>query len=85
MMQDQYPVNDWIAKVDEPVLVAHGTADQTISVGNGERVYALVKNKDELWIEPGADHNELWDRGIWTHAEPFSNAPKQRQGVDLSP
>ncbi|GLQ11816.1 alpha/beta hydrolase [Devosia yakushimensis] len=71
VMQDQYPVNDWMAKIDEPVLVAHGTADQTITVGNGERVYELAKNKGELWIEPGADHNDLWDRGIWSHAEPF--------------
>ena len=71
VMQDQFPVNDWIAKVDEPVLVAHGTADQTIGVSNGERVYALAKNKDELWIEPGADHNDLWKLNIWSHAEPF--------------
>lgn len=71
VMQDQYPVNEWIGDVAEPVLVAHGTADRTIDVSNGERLYALVANKDELWIEPGAGHSDLWDRGIWSHAEPF--------------
>lgn len=71
VMQDQYPVNEWIADVAEPVLVAHGTADVTIGVSNGERLYALVPNKDELWIEPGAGHSDLWARGIWGHAEPF--------------
>ena len=71
VMQDQYPLNQWILAVDEPVLVAHGTADLTIGVSNGERVYDLVKNKDELWIEPGAGHGDLWDRGIWGHATPF--------------
>ena len=71
VMQDQFPVNQWIADVTEPVLVAHGTADTTIGVSNGERLYALVANKDELWIEPGAGHSDLWDRGIWDHAEPF--------------
>ena len=71
VMQDQYHVDQWILDVAEPVLVAHGTADRTISVSNGERVYALAPNKDELWIEPGADHSDLWARNIWQHAEPF--------------
>ena len=71
VMQDQFPVNEWIADVSEPVLVAHGTADVTIGVSNGERLYALVPNKDELWIEPGAGHSDLWARGIWSHAMLF--------------
>lgn len=71
VMQDQFPVNQWIADVSEPVLVAHGTGDVTIDVSNGERLYGLVPNKDELWIEPGAGHSDLWDRGIWGHAKPF--------------
>lgn len=71
VMQDQFPVNEWILNVEEPVLVAHGTADTVIDVSNGERVYDLAPNKDELWIEPGADHGDLWARGIWSHAVPF--------------
>lgn len=71
VMQDQFPVDHWIVDVTEPVLVAHGTADVTIGVSNGERLYDLVPNKGELWIEPGAGHSDLWDRGIWGHAEPF--------------
>lgn len=71
VMADQFPVNEWVLNVDEPVLVAHGTGDTTIDVSNGERVYALVPSKDELWIEPGAGHGDLWDRGIWDHAKPF--------------
>ena len=71
VMHDQYPVNGWIANVSEPVMVAHGTADVTIDVSNGERLYNLVPNKDELWIEPGAGHSDLWARGIWRRAEDF--------------
>lgn len=71
VMLDQFPSNDWIKDVSEPVLVAHGTADTTIDVSNGERLYALAQNKDELWIVPGAGHSDLWAAGIWTHAEPF--------------
>jgi fermentation-respiration switch protein FrsA (DUF1100 family) len=71
VMQDQFPVNEWIADVIEPVLVAHGTADTTIGVSNGERLHALAPNPDELWIEPGVGHSDLWASGIWSHAEPF--------------
>lgn len=71
VMQDQFEVNQWILDVDEPVLVAHGTGDRTIDVSNGQRVYDLAPNKDELWIVPGADHGDLWDRGIWQHATAF--------------
>lgn len=71
VMQDQFPVYQWIADVSEPVLVAHGTADTTIDVSHGQRVHALAPNRDELWIEPGAGHSDLWQRGIWDHATPF--------------
>lgn len=71
VMQDQFPSDEWILDVTEPVMVAHGTADSTIGVSNGERLYALAANQDELWIEPGAGHNDLWARGIWSHAVPF--------------
>lgn len=71
VMQDQFPINEWILDVAAPVLVAHGTGDVTIDVSNGERVHALAPNKDELWIEPGAGHSDLWSRGIWNHAKAF--------------
>lgn len=71
VMQDQFRNDLWIADVAEPVLVAHGTADRTIGVSNGERLHALAPNPDALWIVPGADHSELWDAGIWAEAKPF--------------
>ena len=71
LMFDQFPVDSWIKDVAEPVYVAHGTADRTIGVSHGERVYELAPNKDELWLEPGAGHADLWDRGIWGRAKEF--------------
>ncbi len=71
VMLDQFPNDEWIADVTEPVLVAHGTADTTIGVSNGERLHALAPNKDELWIVPDAGHGDLWDAGIWGEALPF--------------
>ncbi|MHB1110253.1 MAG: alpha/beta hydrolase [Devosia sp.] len=71
LMADQYPVEQWIKVVEEPVFVAHGTGDTTINVGHGERVYELAPVKAGLWIEPGADHSGLWERGLWGRAKAF--------------
>lgn len=71
VMLDQFRSNEWIADVSEPVMVAHGTGDKTISVSNGERLYALAPNPDELWIVPEAGHSDLWDAGIWDKAKAF--------------
>lgn len=71
VMLDQFRSNEWIADVAEPVMVAHGTGDTTISVSNGERLFALAPNPDELWIVPEAGHSDLWDAGIWDKAKAF--------------
>lgn len=71
VMQDQFPVNEWIRDVQEPVFIGHGTGDTTIDVSNGERLFELVPNPSELWIEPGAGHSDLWARGIWERAKTF--------------
>lgn len=74
LMHDQYPVERWLADVEEPTFVAHGTADETIGVSHGERVHALLRNPRDLWIEEGAGHGDLWDRGIWQRAQAFFDA-----------
>ena len=71
LMHDQFPVDQWIVEVEEPVFVAHGTADTTIGYTHGERVHALAPNPAGLWIEPDAGHGDLWERGIWERAREF--------------
>lgn len=71
LMLDQFRSNDWIGAVEEPVFIAHGTADMTVSVSNGERLYEEVPNPYDIWIEEGADHSDLWARGIWERARAF--------------
>jgi uncharacterized protein len=71
VMLDQFPLKQWILAVKAPVFVAHGTSDHTIDVHNGRAVYDLAPNKYGLWIVDGADHSDLWARGIWDKAEPF--------------
>jgi pimeloyl-ACP methyl ester carboxylesterase len=71
LMFDQFPVKDWIKAVKAPVFVAHGTADTTIGVRHGRAVYELASNKYGLWLEDGANHGDLWARGIWARAMTF--------------
>ncbi len=78
LMFDQFPSNQWIADVTEPVFVAHGTLDETIHVSHGERLYALVPNPYALWVEQGAGHADLWARGIWERADAFFREAEAR-------
>ena len=80
LMLDKYPVDQWIAKVTEPVFVAHGTADRTIAEYHGQRVYDLAPNKAGIWIVPGADHSDLWGLGEWDHARAFFEASEKALG-----
>jgi pimeloyl-ACP methyl ester carboxylesterase len=74
LMKDQFRVDLWIPKVEEPVFVALGTADTTIPYAHGQRAYDLAPNQAGLWIEEGAGHSDLWKAGIWAKAKPFFEA-----------
>ena len=56
----------------EPVYVAHGTADRTIGVAHGERVYALGAEQGR---DSGSSRVPITPicgtRGIWERAEAF--------------
>jgi hypothetical protein len=80
LMHDQFPVKDWIRLVRAPVFVAHGTADTTIDVHHGKAVYALAPNKYDLWIVPGANHDDLWAAGIWAKAQAFFADAERKVG-----
>jgi pimeloyl-ACP methyl ester carboxylesterase len=74
IMIDQFRVDQWILKVEEPVYVAHGTADTTVGYSHGQRTYELAPNKAEFWTVEGAGHSDLWKAGIWAKAKPFFEA-----------
>jgi fermentation-respiration switch protein FrsA (DUF1100 family) len=80
LMQDQFPVDQWILKVAEPVFVAHGTADKTIATYHGQRVYDLAPNKAGIWIVEGADHADLWKAGVWEQARAFFEKEEKAAG-----
>jgi pimeloyl-ACP methyl ester carboxylesterase len=78
---DQFPVKDWIGRVQSPVFVAHGTHDTSIDVHHGKAVYALAPNQHGLWLAEGADHGDLWARGIWPKADAFFTEVEQAKAT----
>ncbi len=70
LMQDQYHNDRWIPEVDEPVIIAHGTADDTVGFSNGQRLWELVRERVDFLIYHDGTHIDLWDRGLWNDVRP---------------
>jgi hypothetical protein len=54
---------DNLGKIDQvkvPVFVIHGSDDEIIPVDMGRRVFAAAKDPKELYIIPGAHHNDTY-------------------------
>ncbi len=81
LMRDQYKSRDRIDAIDAPLLVVHGTADQTIPVRFGERLYEIALDPKELALIEGGTHGDLWERGLWPTALAFL----QKNGLIAQP
>ncbi|MDI3341767.1 MAG: alpha/beta fold hydrolase [Sphaerobacter sp.] len=50
---------DVVARLSpRPLLIIHGTADPVVPVAHSERLFAAAREPKELWLVPGAGHNE---------------------------
>jgi uncharacterized protein len=65
LMKDQFRTRERIGDIEEPLLVIHGSDDETIPVDHGRRLYELANPPKRLVIVEGAGHGDLWRRGIW--------------------
>ncbi len=74
VMKDQFLSREWIGDVEEPIFVAHGTADKTIPVHHGKDLFGMAPNGQELWIVEGGTHSSLWEAGILERAHDFYQA-----------
>ena len=52
-----------IAQVKAPVLIIHGSEDEIIPVEMGRRVFAAANSPKDLYIIPGAHHNDTYGVG----------------------
>ncbi|MFY0544768.1 alpha/beta hydrolase [Brevibacillus sp. H7] len=46
-----------VTQTDKPILLIHGTGDDTVPCSNSERLHALAgENRSELWLVPDVGH-----------------------------
>jgi len=61
---------DKIRKVDKPTLIIHAEHDHIISFREGELLFDASANKEKrLLMIPGANHNDLFFRGLSSYLE----------------
>lgn len=65
LMRDPFLTREHIQRVDEPVLIVHGTQDRVIPVEHGQRLYEAAQDPKQIAIIDGGGHGDLWDRGLW--------------------
>lgn len=67
---DKFPNIDKIGRVNCPVLVIHGKADDTIPFSHGEKLFAAAPQpKRYLWVD-GAGHNDV----MWVAEEKYDRS-----------
>ena len=81
LMRDPFISRDHIQRVDAPVLIVHGTADEIISVEHGRRLFDFAREPKRLVTIEGGRHSDLWDNGLWPIVMDFLTD----QGVAATP
>lgn len=71
LMKDQFRSDLRARSVAAPTLILHGTADGTIPIGFGERLYAEIRAPKRFVRLDGADHEDLDDFGALAAVREF--------------
>jgi fermentation-respiration switch protein FrsA (DUF1100 family) len=78
LMRDPFVSREHIKRVEEPVLVIHGTRDRVVPVEHGRRLFEAARQPKRLATVQGGRHSDLWDRGLWSTVLEFLD----ENGVD---
>lgn len=76
LMRDLFRSDLRISRVTAPLLIMHGTSDDTIPIVFGERLFALAHEPKQLVRFPGGGHENLDNFGAIETARGFIGAPK---------
>jgi fermentation-respiration switch protein FrsA (DUF1100 family) len=76
LMRDPLRSDQRISRVTAPLLVMHGTGDDTIPIAFGERLFALAREPKQFVRFPGGGHDNLDGFGAIEAARGFINAAK---------
>ena len=67
---DKFPTIQRINKINCPLLIIHGTHDQTISLSHAQTLFAAAQEPKQLVAIAEADHNNL----LWVDRTTYLNA-----------
>lgn len=68
LLRHKYPTDKYIGAVDEPILVAHGSADSVIPARHSEDLAKLATVPVQRKVFDGSDHNTLVRDGLYEDA-----------------
>ena len=68
LMKDTYRSDLRLQGLTLPLVVLHGTADQTIPVDHGRELADLYSGPKTYLEFAGGTHIDLWDHGAWPRA-----------------
>lgn len=71
LVKDRFDSLSRIAGIRAPILIVHGEADDTIPVDHGKRLLAAAGGKAKGVFLPGANHVDLFERGVFRDIQAF--------------
>ena len=87
-LADLKPERD-VAKLEYPVLVIHGEADERIPVEHARRVYAAAPPGSSLWTLPGVEHADAFpahpDEYVQRVEEYLATRFQTNSGLEIGP
>ena len=84
LMYDRFPSIDLIGRIQVPLLLIHGEADNIIPLRFGRRLFETAKKPKEAHFIAGAGHNDLFEHGL-TDIELNFLARLPREASGLAP
>lgn len=76
LFKNQFNTLDHITRVDSPLLILHGTDDQTIPFSHGEAVFAASASADKTLLRlDGVGHHNVWTAPAQEALWRFLNTP----------
>ncbi len=75
LMLDQYRSRDIIDRVEEPVLIIHGDADEVIPFEQGWALYGMARPPKAFVRMAGSNHSTLTRDGAYDHIWRFLGLP----------
>lgn len=75
LLKDPFLTIEYIADVDMPLLVIHGSEDEAIPISSGQKLFELANEPKIFHTVEGAGHNNLSDYQLATIVHSFLEAP----------